>query len=318
LHIIRYITFFLILQNCGLFSQDYSSIRKKTRLAVFSIIDKTNKKYSDGISLNLDKKLYDKLESELVNSEKFVLVDRNKIESIMQEQSIQQTGLISDQSATSLGKLFGVQLAIFGTINDIYHESRVSLDAGLKIIDIKTREIVVSENKLISVPFSITENSGISREAISKVIIKTAQVFVEKIIEEGNIIPWEARVTNVLPNGKIVINAGIADGVKIGSVFNIYGLGEEIIDPSTGLSFGFVESFSGEVIVIKNDLGSGKASLCEITNSKHVMNNGDMVKIPENVAVPIYRFYHNKNKDHFYTKNSTPKGDWTLQGIEFC
>jgi tRNA A37 threonylcarbamoyladenosine biosynthesis protein TsaE len=95
-------------------------------------------------------------------------------------------------------------------------------------------------------------------------------------------------------------------------------LGEEIIDPSTGLSFGFVESFSGEVIVIKNDLGSGKASLCEITNSKHVMNNGDMVKIPENVAVPIYRFYHNKNKDHFYTKNSTPKGDWTLQGIEFC
>jgi hypothetical protein len=203
------------LQNCGLFSQDYSSIRKKTRLAVFSIIDKTNKKYSDGISLNLDKKLYDKLESELVNSEKFVLVDRNKIESIMQEQSIQQTGLISDQSATSLGKLFGVQLAIFGTINDIYHESRVSLDAGLKIIDIKTREIVVSENKLISVPFSITENSGISREAISKVIIKTAQVFVEKIIEEGNIIPWEARVTNVLPNGKIVINAGIADGVKL-------------------------------------------------------------------------------------------------------
>ena len=203
------------MQNCGLFSQDYSSIRKKTRLAVFSIIDKTNKKYSDGISLNLDKKLYDKLESELVNSEKFVLVDRNKIESIMQEQSIQQTGLISDQSATSLGKLFGVQLAIFGTINDIYHESRVSLDAGLKIIDIKTREIVVSENKLISVPFSITENSGISREAISKVIIKTAQVFVEKIIEEGNIIPWEARVTNVLPNGKIVINAGIADGVKL-------------------------------------------------------------------------------------------------------
>ena len=147
--------------------------------------------------------------------------------------------------------------------------------------------------------------------------MKTAQSFVEKIIEEGNIIPWEARVTNVLPNGKIVINAGIVDGVKIGAVFNIYSLGDEIIDPSTGLSFGFVESFSGEVIIMKNDLGGGKASLCEVTNSKYVMNNGDVVKIPENVAVPIYRFYHKKNKDHFYSMNANPKGNWNAQGIEF-
>ena len=33
--------------------------------------------------------------------------------------------------------------------------------------------------------------------------------------------------------------------------------------------------------------------------------------------VPIYRFYHKENKDHFYTKNSNPKGDWKTQGIEF-
>ena len=33
--------------------------------------------------------------------------------------------------------------------------------------------------------------------------------------------------------------------------------------------------------------------------------------------VPIYRFYHMENKDHFYTKNSHPKGDWKAQGIEF-
>ena len=33
--------------------------------------------------------------------------------------------------------------------------------------------------------------------------------------------------------------------------------------------------------------------------------------------VPVYRFYHKNNKDHFYTKNSNPKGDWKHQGIEF-
>ena len=33
--------------------------------------------------------------------------------------------------------------------------------------------------------------------------------------------------------------------------------------------------------------------------------------------VPIYRFYSEKNKDHFYTKNASPKGTWKSQGIEF-
>ena len=179
MNLIRYIICFLLIQSNGLFSQDYSSIRKKPRLAIFSILDKTNQNYSDGSVLNLDKKLYDKLESELVNSEKFILVDRNKIESIMQEQSIQQTGIISDQSATTLGKLLGVQLAIFGSLNDIFQESdwvtnegKVSLDAGLKIIDIKTAEIVLAENELVSVVLSQNPGDEFSRSGVSNVVLK--------------------------------------------------------------------------------------------------------------------------------------------------
>ena len=64
MNIIRYIICFLLIQSHGLFSQDYSSIRKKTRLAIFSILDKTNQTYSDGSGLNLDKRLYDKLVDE--------------------------------------------------------------------------------------------------------------------------------------------------------------------------------------------------------------------------------------------------------------
>ena len=320
-----YVILFLFIQNSLALSQDYSSIRKKTRLAIFSIIDKTDQTFSDGSNLNLDKKLYNNLESALVNSDKFILVDRNKIESIMEEQSIQQTGLITDQSATSLGKLLGVQLAIFGTLNDVFQEGdwvtseiKVSLDAYIKIIDIKTGEIVLSENQLVpvvlsGVTLSDTQSNVLSRSGISNVVSKTA----EKIILEGNKIPWEARITNALPDGKVILNAGMADGIKTGLVFHVYSLGDEIVDPSTGLSFGFVESYSGEIIVMKNDLGGGKASLCEVVESKSTINSNDVVKIPENVAVPIYRYYHKKNKDHFYTKNSNPKGKWTPQWIEF-
>ena len=33
--------------------------------------------------------------------------------------------------------------------------------------------------------------------------------------------------------------------------------------------------------------------------------------------VPIYRYLHKSNGDHFYTTNSNPKGKWKHQGIEF-
>ena len=33
--------------------------------------------------------------------------------------------------------------------------------------------------------------------------------------------------------------------------------------------------------------------------------------------VPIYRYYHKKHKDHFYTKESSVKSTYTPQGIEF-
>ena len=60
--------------------------------------------------------------------------------------------------------------------------------------------------------------------------------------------------------------------------------------------------------------------LGNIDNQK-TTENGD-VKISSDIKlidilIPIYRFYHKKNKDHFYTKKRNPKGDWTFQRIEF-
>jgi hypothetical protein len=34
-------------------------------------------------------------------------------------------------------------------------------------------------------------------------------------------------------------------------------------------------------------------------------------------TVPIYRYWNNTNKDHFYTKNPSPKSTYESQGIEF-
>lgn len=110
----------------------------------------------------------------MVNSGKFILVDRNKIESILNEQSILISGIISDESATSLGKMLGVQLAIFGTLNDIHHEKNVTLDASLKIIDVKTGEIIVMKNDLGGGRASLCEVSNAKYKMQDGDIIKNS------------------------------------------------------------------------------------------------------------------------------------------------
>jgi hypothetical protein len=71
------------------------------------------------------------------------------------------------------------------------------------------------------------------------------------------------------------------NGVEKGLIFNIEVKGEEIIDPSTGISLGFIQSNSGKVIVMNSELGAGKASMCEVMDGKDfTVNVGDFVTIP--------------------------------------
>ncbi|MCL2844847.1 MAG: hypothetical protein FWE23_05285 [Chitinivibrionia bacterium] len=59
----------------------------------------------------------------------------------------------------------------------------------------------------------------------------------------------EAKVIKVIDDKKIVINKGIADNVAKGQRFQIYYLGEEILDPDTQESLGKLEIICGEAIV---------------------------------------------------------------------
>ena len=66
-----------------------------------------------------------------------------------------------------------------------------------------------------------------------------------------------------------------------------------------------------------NDQSTSINNQEKIKNSTDdVVNSVYDVKTKSNI-VPIYRFYHKENKDHFYTKNKSPKGKWKAQGIEF-
>jgi hypothetical protein len=66
------------------------------------------------------------------------------------------------------------------------------------------------------------------------------------IVEQMETVPWTARVIK-FQDGKVYVNAGTNTNLKPGVTLIAYSAGEELTDPSSGLSLGSTESRAGTV-----------------------------------------------------------------------
>jgi hypothetical protein len=82
--------------------------------------------------------IVDELEYRLVNSGKFAIVDRRRLDQIRSEQNFQMSGDVDDKSAVSIGNMLGANIAITGSINN----SAGSQWFNVKAIDVKTAQII--------------------------------------------------------------------------------------------------------------------------------------------------------------------------------
>jgi len=105
--------------------------------------------------------LPDILADALVNSKRFDVYEREKLTTIMKEQSFQASGFSDPQTAVALGKVAGVHYILTGQIIDYGHESRdfsgygvhtrttfYRLKAGIKVVDVKTGKVLFSRNDM--------------------------------------------------------------------------------------------------------------------------------------------------------------------------
>ena len=340
LKLAKQLTLFSILFSIG-YSQDYSNLKRNMRVAIFSVNDKVN----DRNYRNLKDIIQENLITALVKSQSFTVVDRQQMEALLREQGLQQTGLISEQTAVQVGKMLGVQLAIFGSITkfEVQEEtgenmaslllreatnneyklkdettSIARLTVDLKIIDVESGEITLAEKTSSKAKITNSADRGFTTEVISKSASSASEKIIEKIVEASNNIPWSAAVASVIDSKKIVINAGAVHGVEKGLIFNIEGKGEEIIDPTTGISLGFVQSKSGNIIVMNNELGKGRASLCELVDGDEFS-----VKVGDYVTIPMDKLW---TLQHIQSKcpdigtdevcNGSPFAEFTIRGSE--
>jgi len=87
-----------------------------------------------GIAVYEAETLTERLRSEIPNTNAFRLVDRKLLETILEEQGLQQSGCTTDECAAEVGQLLGVQFMISGSIGKL--DNLYTID--LKLVSVTT------------------------------------------------------------------------------------------------------------------------------------------------------------------------------------
>lgn len=95
-----------------------------------------------GISKDVSNILTDRFRSELVNTEKFVVLERSKVNEILSEIGLQYSGCTTLECAVKVGEILNVQKMIAGSIGKIGQTYTVDI----LFIDVETSQIEKSFN----------------------------------------------------------------------------------------------------------------------------------------------------------------------------
>lgn len=205
---------------------------------------------------------------------RFDVIERVRINEILQEQALGQTGAIDDATAAQVGSITGVEMVIIGSIT-AYSVDRVETTDGkarfragitlsVRFVDTESGQI----RKATEISTSATQSSG--REAETKAQDKA----VAKIIDEIRFqFPLSATVARV--DGKTVyITLGANMGLKPGMRFKTVDEGREIRDPTTDKLLGVEKVETGIIKIVSVDESFAKA---QILKDKRRISVGDQV-----------------------------------------
>jgi curli biogenesis system outer membrane secretion channel CsgG len=278
----------------------------KKRIAVFGFEDKTDHAYHWWTGQPVGQGMSDMLITSLVESGKFTVYERTELEKVMQEQNLGQSGAVTQETAAQVGKLLGVELAVFGAVSEFgYTEggfggnlpgkslglgiksSKVTVGIDVRFVNTTTGEIILSKNvrkekskkglALSTADFSFDNRHDFDESIVGKATREAIDEVVQLITDAVDNIPWQGKIIKA-DASTIFINAGAASGVNVGDEFVVYRAGEELIDPDTGLSLGSTETKVGTIKVTNNNIGNGKASQCTATSGSGFERN-DIVRV---------------------------------------
>ncbi len=219
--------------------------------------------------------LADMLTTALVDSKRFVVLERQNFDDITKERTLTAAGGFDPATLAKTSSLLGAQVIVRGAVTELSvrrscsglggvlgdtvgvstARSEAVLAIDLKIVDVDTGQVLDSvraEGKAVSKASEIDLKKGdlkfgtaaFDNGPIGLAARKAITDAVKQIVQRTDRVPWQARVAEVIEGSDgttIYLNVGEDSGLKEGDLLEIERPGIEIKDPDTQLVIGLAK-----------------------------------------------------------------------------
>jgi len=252
----------------------------KPRVAVLEFVDKSTHYYS---WYHVGRAAQDMMVTALVQGDAFRVIDRERLQALMQEKNLSLSGDVDPKTAVKVGKMLGVEYLIVGAVTEFgvtnsgasvpgygglpsFSMKTQRMDAAIdaRAINTSTGEIVwadtakdsSSDKSVYVAGAGGGSNDGQKLDKILRPVVQklAASVSAKKLETTGlggmsDASGIVGKIASV-DGGTLYINAGSEGGVKEGDEFTVYRVGKQIKDPDTGEVLGADEIKVGRLRVI--------------------------------------------------------------------
>jgi len=261
----------------------------KKKVAILEFVNKS--RYGRG---KLGSAASDVLITELVKSDLFIVFERDRLNRVLDEQKLEHTAAFDPATAARAGRLVGVNAVVIGAITEFgvkqegvegfgYKKKVQTAECTIdvRIVETETGRVLYADSGRGVFTYETKEFMGMGQKAgynqvlADKSLRAAVSQFLNNVIAQLSYIEWSGRIAKV-SGSQIIVNAGRETGLNVGDVLVVRGLGEEVIDPDTGLSLGREPGpVKGEIQVV--EFFGEDASICKVVSGRGFAT-GDMVK----------------------------------------
>ena len=208
---------------------------------------------ANGVSETIAATATDILRRELFNTRRFTVIERSKMEEILQEQALQQTGVTQTQQAVDIGRILGVDKVIAGSLSKL--GSKFILD--IRFIDVEKGEIELAESA----------DADDREEALPAAIKALALSIAAKIPFVGKVVQVDENI--------VYIDLGSQEGMEVGNLLDVYQVTKTVTDEEGNVILQKREKV-GSLRLTFVDVGASEA---EIIAADEVIKPGDTVRV---------------------------------------
>ena len=270
---------------------------QKVRIAVLGFENQSSWQYWRG---DLGPAASTELVTQLVRSGEFSVIERERIDAVLEEQNLGQSGRVNPATAADIGRILGVQVVLLGSVTQFsidtrragiggigasFTEAEAKLD--IRAVNTATAEIMAvaegsGKKRLVglrasSLNFNERFDEGIALEALRPAVEDAAKEIVDHVDDFASITPVATSANIVGANaGTFYPDRGSNFGIEVGQRFEVLRVVDEIRDGAGNL----LDRITDRVGVIEVTRVLSQSAICEVVEGDAA--EGDQARAIDN------------------------------------